>query len=49
MNKKAALIILDGWGYGAKDESDAIYNAKTPCMDRLHAQFPHAELRTDGI
>ena len=48
MNKKAALIILDGWGYGAKDESDAIYNAKTPCMDRLHAQFPHAELRTDG-
>ena len=48
VNKKAALIILDGWGYGAKDESDAIYNAKTPCMDRLHQQYPHASLRTDG-
>ena len=45
---KAALIILDGWGYGAKDESDAIYNANTPCMDDLHARIPHAKLRTDG-
>ncbi len=47
-NKKAALIILDGWGYGAKDESDAIFNAKTPCMDRLHQEVPNASLRTDG-
>ena len=45
---KAALIILDGWGYGAKDESDAIFNANTPCMDNLHASNPHATLRTDG-
>lgn len=48
IKKKAALIILDGWGYGAKDESDAIYNANTPCMDKLHKQHPHASLRTDG-
>ena len=48
MKKKAALIILDGWGYGAKDESDAIYNAMTSCMDRLHKEVPHATLRTDG-
>ena len=48
MKKKAALIILDGWGYGAKDESDAIYNAETPCMDRLHNEVPHASMRTDG-
>ena len=46
--KKAALIILDGWGYGAKDASDAIYNANTTCMDGLHASVPHATLRTDG-
>lgn len=46
--KKAALIILDGWGYGAKDKSDAIFNAQTPCMDNLHATTPHATLRTDG-
>ena len=48
MKKKAALIILDGWGYGAKDESDAIYNAETLCMDMLRKEFPHATLRTDG-
>lgn len=48
VKKKAALIILDGWGYGAKDESDAIFNANTPCMDKLHATYPHATLRTDG-
>ena len=48
MKKKVTLIILDGWGYGAKDESDAIYNAETPCMDRLHKEVPHATLRTDG-
>ena len=46
--KKAALIILDGWGYGAKDDSDAIFNANTPCMDDLHKSVPHATLRTDG-
>mgnify|MGYP001405968443 CR=1 FL=1 len=46
--KKVALIILDGWGYGAKDESDAIFNAQTLCMDNLHASTPHATLRTDG-
>ena len=46
--KKTALIILDGWGYGAKDKSDAIFNAHTPCMDNLHATTPHATLRTDG-
>ena len=46
--KKVALVILDGWGYGAKDVSDAIHNAHTPCMDSLHKSFPHATLRTDG-
>ena len=48
MKKKVALIILDGWGYGARDDSDAIFNAHTPCLDSLHATVPHAELRTDG-
>ena len=46
--KKVALVILDGWGYGARDASDAIFNAETPCMDGLHATSPNAELRTDG-
>ena len=46
--KKVALVILDGWGYGAQDASDAIFNAPTPCVDALHQDFPHATLRTDG-
>jgi len=48
IKKKVALVILDGWGYGAHDASDAIFNAHTPCMDGLHDTYPHGELRTDG-
>jgi len=46
--KKAALIILDGWGIGAGDATDAIAQANTPFMDGLFAHVPHARLRTDG-
>ncbi len=46
--KKNALIILDGWGYGKKDSSDAIFNANTPFFDELINKYPNATLRTDG-
>lgn len=46
--KKVALLILDGWGYGKQDHSDAIFNAKTPVFDRLIEQYPDSTLRTDG-
>ena len=48
IKKKVALVILDGWGYGARDASDAIFNANTTCMDGLHETYPHGKLRTDG-
>lgn len=48
MNKKVALIILDGWGHGDHSESDGIFNAKTPFMDHLEKNYPSAELLTDG-
>lgn len=48
MNKKVALIILDGWGHGKKDSSDAVYCAHTPFTDELDRSYPNAELRTDG-
>ena len=48
-NKKLALVILDGWGYGHKDKSDAIFNAKTPFFDSLLAKYPHATLQASGI
>lgn len=46
--KKAALIILDGWGIGAGDATDAIAQARTPFIDSLYQSAPHAQLRTDG-
>ena len=47
-NRKFGLIILDGWGIGDKSKSDAIYNAKTPVMDKLIEKYPNANLVTFG-
>src|SRR3954469_24845790 len=46
-NKKVVLIIMDGWGHGRKDESNAIYMAKTPFIDSLYS-YPNTELKTSG-
>jgi 2,3-bisphosphoglycerate-independent phosphoglycerate mutase len=46
--KKAALIILDGWGLGDHSKSDAIFNAKTPVFDELMQTYPNATLITSG-
>ena len=48
MAKKAALIILDGWGIGKKDESDGVYQAKTPFYDQLLQNHPNNVLKTFG-
>jgi Phosphoglyceromutase len=48
MSKKAALVILDGWGLGDRSHSDAVFHAHTPFADSLTARFPHAELRTEA-
>lgn len=45
---RCALIILDGWGIGTNDSTNAITAAQTPFMDRLMAERPTATLRTDG-
>ncbi|MEY2763881.1 MAG: hypothetical protein RLZZ205_305, partial [Bacteroidota bacterium] len=47
-NKKVALVILDGWGIGKKDNTDAIANANTPFVNGLYNSYPNATLRTDG-
>lgn len=47
-NKKAIFIILDGWGYGNKDKTDAVSQANTPYMDSLHEKYPHSQLLTYG-
>ncbi|EDO26950.1 predicted protein [Nematostella vectensis] len=48
MNKKVILLILDGWGITQDPKVSAIYNAKTPFINSLYDDFPHASLRTDG-
>ncbi|MBW6483489.1 MAG: 2,3-bisphosphoglycerate-independent phosphoglycerate mutase [Vicingaceae bacterium] len=46
--KKAALLILDGWGLGNKTKSDAIFNAKTPFFDVCLQKHPNSKLKTFG-
>ena len=48
MNKKAILLILDGWGYGKHDNSDAISKADTPCFNALIAKYPNSTLQASG-
>lgn len=46
--KKAALIILDGWGLAPADNRNAIAQANTPFMDSLMKNFPNSTLLTSG-
>jgi 2,3-bisphosphoglycerate-independent phosphoglycerate mutase len=47
--KKVALIILDGWGYGLNDKSNAIIAANTPFFDSMIARYPNSKLEASGI
>jgi len=42
------LLILDGWGMNPRWEGNAIAQARTPNMDRLWAEYPHATLEAAG-
>jgi 2,3-bisphosphoglycerate-independent phosphoglycerate mutase len=48
MNNRVILIILDGWGLGKKDATNAIYNAETPFFDSIMKNYPNAQLLTSG-
>ena len=47
-NKKVMLLILDGWGYGKQDESDAAFAANTPFFDSLLKTYPNSKLEASG-
>jgi 2,3-bisphosphoglycerate-independent phosphoglycerate mutase len=47
-NKKAILLILDGWGYGNHDQSDAVSVANTPFFDQLLKNYPNSKLEASG-
>lgn len=42
------LIVMDGVGIGKKDESDAVYLAKTPTLDKLMGSKLYTQLRAHG-
>lgn len=46
--RKVVLMILDGWGIGAGDGTDAVATAKTPFMDGLREDAAAASLLTHG-
>ncbi len=48
MSNKVLLMILDGWGNGDHTKSDAIYSTNPEYINAMTAQYPHAELKTDG-
>lgn len=45
---KAALIILDGFGFTEVERGNAIKAAKTPVLDQLFSTYPHSLLRACG-
>nr|WP_320117390.1 2,3-bisphosphoglycerate-independent phosphoglycerate mutase [uncultured Marinifilum sp.] len=47
-NKKALLMILDGWGIGDKSNADVISSVATPYMDSLLAKYPNSQLQAAG-
>ncbi len=47
-NKKAILIIMDGWGLGQVKSSDAIQHAHVPFVSSLYNRYPNTTLITCG-
>ena len=48
MNRKVLLMILDGWGEGRHDYSNAIWTQGTPNIDALRAKYPSSHLNACG-
>ena len=46
---KLALIILDGWGIGPKDNTNPLYSAKLPNLDKIKGSFPCLSLQSGGL
>lgn len=47
-NRKVLLVILDGWGIGAEDETNPIHIGETEPWKTLFASYPHTLLHASG-
>ena len=48
-NKKALLVILDGWGSGREYQGNAVYRANKKNWDSLLAAYPSSQLLASGL
>ena len=46
--RKTLLVILDGYGISEETDNNAVWVAKTPCLDRLFAKYPNTLLEASG-
>ena len=50
MSKRpTVLMILDGYGHNDKHEGNAVYEGKTPVMDRLMKEYPFVKGNASGL
>lgn len=47
-HRPLVLMILDGWGYRAETDNNAIALAATPCWDKLWSNESHCLIETSG-
>ena len=47
--RSVVLVVLDGWGYRAEREGNAIALAQTPTWDALTARYPRTLLSASGL
>jgi len=47
--KTTVLVVLDGWGIGANNESNPIYVVKPPTFEYLAQNYPLTSLQASGI
>jgi 2,3-bisphosphoglycerate-independent phosphoglycerate mutase len=45
---RVVLIVLDGFGDRAQKDGNAVRLARTPCLDRLHAEYPWTLIGASG-
>lgn len=46
--RPVVLVVLDGWGYTADPQYNAIHAARTPTWNRLWQEYPHTLIRCSG-
>src|SRR5215213_1209047 len=47
--KPVVLVVLDGWGYRAERDGNAIAMASTPTWDTLWTRYPKTLLEASGL